>query len=49
MAVLAGMTFNLATDLRPQILALRHTLFPAVWQQLRDYQREIEKKLGLKH
>jgi hypothetical protein len=47
MVVLAGLTFNLATNLRPQMLTLRHTLFPQVWQQLRDYQREVEAALGL--
>ena len=45
---LGHLTFHLATDQRGLVLQqYREKQLPAAWAHLRDYQRKVEKKLGL--
>ena len=46
MVNLGNVTFELATDRRPILLPLR-PLMRDIWRILRDYQRKVERKLGI--
>lgn len=47
MVNLGHLTFNLATVVRAEVLQYRLDELPKMWAFLRDYQRKVEKKLGV--